>query len=93
MAWALTMLHDPDTLQTYEDFSREVAYETEDIHPSTSNPQTRRNEAMNTPPTRHRRTAPNNFSEEGTSTWTTNMNVDQDPSERITPPGTPFDDG
>ena len=39
MAWALTLLHDPDTLRTYEDFAREAAYESEDNQPSTSNAQ------------------------------------------------------
>jgi hypothetical protein len=86
MAWALALLHDPDTLRTYEDYAKEAAYKIEDTQPSTSNPQTRRNQAQNTPPTRLRRTAPNNLSHEGTSTGTTSMDVDKDPSERTTPP-------
>jgi hypothetical protein len=90
MEWALTLLQDPETLRTFEDFAMEAAYETEDTQPPASNPQTRRAQAHPTPPLRHRRTKP--LSEEGTSTGNTGMDVDQDLPEGTTPLGTPFDD-
>ncbi len=55
MAWAMTLLHDPDTLRTYEDFAREVAYDTEDTQPHNSNPP-RRTQNQPTPLTRYKRT-------------------------------------
>ncbi len=38
MAWATTLLQDPDTLTTYEEYARESAYETDGIQPDPSNP-------------------------------------------------------
>ena len=92
MAWALTLLHDPETLMTYEDFAMEAAYEMEDTHPPATNPPTRRTQNHPTPPSRHRRTEITNISQEGIPTGTTRMDVDQDMLEGTTPPGTSFED-
>jgi len=52
MAWALTLLQDPETLRTYEDFAREAVYEMEDTQPQAPSP--RHAEPNTTPlPTRH----------------------------------------
>jgi ribonuclease BN (tRNA processing enzyme) len=50
MAWALTLLQNPDTLRTYEDFAREAAYETEDTQPHASNPQSAEPKTIPLPP-------------------------------------------
>jgi len=92
MAWALTLLQDPETLRTYEDFAKEAAYEMEDTQPPASSPSTRRAQNHLTPPTRHNKTELPNPSQEGTSTGTTNMDVDQDLPNGTTPHGTPFED-
>ena len=92
MAWALTLLQDPNTLRTYENFAREAAYETEDTQPYATSPPTRRAQHHPTPPTRHRRHAQTYPSQEGTSTGTTIIDVDQDLPERTTPLGMPFED-
>jgi hypothetical protein len=42
MAWALTLLQNPETLRIYEDFAREAAYETDDTQPLATSPPTRR---------------------------------------------------
>ena len=84
MAWALTLLQDPETLRTYEDFAREAAYEMEDTHPPATSPPTRRTQAHPTPPSCHKRTELLN--QEGTSTGTIIMDVDQDRPEGTTPP-------
>jgi hypothetical protein len=77
-------------LRTYKDLAREAAYKTEDTQPPATNPPARRAHNHPTPPSRHRRTKP--LSQEGTSTGTTNMDVDQVLPEGTTPPGTPFED-
>jgi len=86
MAWVLTLLQDPETLRTYEDFASEAAYEMENTQPQASNPPTRRAPHHPTPPTRHMGTDQTNPNQEGTSTETTNMDVDQDLSVGTTPP-------
>ncbi len=89
MAWAPTLLWDPETLRTYEDFAREAAYEMEDTQPQASTPPTHRAQHHPTPPTRHKRTELPNPSQEGTSTGTTSMYVDPYLPEGTTPTGTP----
>ena len=38
MSWALTLLHDPEILQTYEEYARESAYEVDGAQLSPSQP-------------------------------------------------------
>ena len=38
MFWAILLLHDPETLQTYEDYARESAYEADEDLPPPLNP-------------------------------------------------------
>jgi len=60
MSWAILLLHDMETLQTYEDYNKESAYEADGDQPPPPNPPYRRHQNQDTPPTRPKRTIPLN---------------------------------
>jgi hypothetical protein len=78
MAWALTLLHDPDTLCTYEDFAWEEACVTEDTQPPPfSTPSNRRTRPHNVPHL-YGGPEPTRRGQQGTSTGSAGMDVDHD---------------
>ena len=92
MSLALTLLHDPNTLRTYEDFARKSAYETKGAQTSPSNSPNQRHQHRETPTERSMRTGLPNHDHGRTPPGATNMDVDQDSHEQTHPQGTPFDD-
>ena len=56
MTWAVLVLQDTETLQTYEEYAREYAYEADGEQPPNTNAFTRRRQHQETQPPRQRRT-------------------------------------
>jgi len=93
MTWAVLLLQDNETLQTYEAFARESTYEEEgDIPPYTNSSHHMHQEQEPRPP-RQRHTQQTNHAQPGTSAEATGMGVDQDLQDQGTPPGNTFEDG
>ena len=86
------LLQDPETLQTYEEYARESYYEVEGDHPLPTNATNRRHQHQETQDPRQRRNAQPQWGQAGTSAGATRNDIDQDPMEQETPPGTPFDE-
>ncbi len=92
MMWAVLLLQDTKTLQTYETYARESAYEAEGERPPHTNTNDRRPRNQETQPKRCW-TAQHPVHEQArTSSGATGMDVDSNPAEQGTPPGTPFDE-
>ena len=98
------MLHDPETLTTYEEYAGVFAYEAGGISPDPSTPpppnHTTTCDRTKEPPlgTRRRATYGPNMQLRTTgmyqvSTRGTGMDVDQEAREQTNPPGTPLDNG
>jgi hypothetical protein len=56
MTWVILLLQDPETVQTYEKYARESAYEADGDQPPPSNPPNRRHQNRDTPLARPKRT-------------------------------------
>ena len=93
MSWAILLLQDPKTLQTYEDYAKESAYEADGDQPPPPNPPNHRHQNQDTHSTRPKRTVPINYGQAGTSIGATGMDVDPDPQGQTTRPGKPFNNG
>jgi hypothetical protein len=78
MAWAVLLLQDTETLQTYEEFARESAYEADGEKTPHTNVSTRMHQQQETQPPRQRRTQQPDHGQPGTSAGATGMKVDQD---------------
>ena len=52
VSWAILLLQDPETLQTYEEYARDSFYEAEGDQPPSTNAYTRRHQHQETKDTR-----------------------------------------
>ena len=93
MLWATTLLHDPDTLQTYEEYARESAYEADGAQPPPSNSPNHRHQSRETPTERSQRTGQPDHDSGRIPLGVISMFVNRHNQEETTPPGSPFDEG